>query len=221
MSEEEKGSGGAPENSGGVTQETEYQNPENQQSESSGSDGQYTDDQGNVVSYQSYLKLLNEKKKVADEKKRLEEERQRQENERLESEGKKDELIEKLKQQVQEKDQKFKEKVSTFVNSRLEDQVKAEASKMGCIDPDAVVRLADLSKISMDEETLQADTEHIRAVLDEMKNSRPYFFGKQSPNIDTSAPTTSAPQPPPVDLKNKSVEELKQLGFEISRGQKK
>ncbi|MFO0447765.1 MAG: hypothetical protein ACK52I_03585 [Pseudomonadota bacterium] len=140
------------------------------------------------VSYDTYKKTISQVKKLQAELKAREDLLEQEKQKTLEAEGNKDELISQLKSKVSELEKKTKETINSFAYVSLEAQVKAEAVKAGCIDPEAVMKLADLSEVEVDPKTFRADGDAVTSVLEALKKDRPYLFSKGGPKINSQVP---------------------------------
>ena len=142
----------------------------------------------NQVSYDTYKKTIAEVKKLKAELKTREEALTNAEQAKLQAEGNKDELINQLKTKLAGLEKTHKETFNNFVYSSLDSQVREEAAKLGCIDPDALVKLADLSSVEVDSKTFKADREQLLGVLEGLKKEKTYLFNKSGPKIHTQSP---------------------------------
>lgn len=161
------------------------------------------------VKYETYQRTLSEAKKAKARLAELEAKTSLLEQEKLEGEGKKDELIAKLKERVSDVEKKYKEGVGNFAYQSLQSQIQSEATKLGCVDVDALTRLVDLDVLDVDESTFRADSEQVRDLVESAKRDRPYLFSKKGPAIGPHIPNTTHAPSPENDLKKLSTEELK------------
>lgn len=173
------------------------------------------------VSYQTHRRLLAEKKKAQARLMELEERASRLEQEKLEAEGSKDQLIEKLKTQLAEKDKKYKSAIGNYAFTSVRSQIEAEASKVGCVDTEALTRLVDLDTLDVDDETFRADQEQVKMLIDEVKQKRPYLFSKHGPKLDPHVPNIGNTNPTPPNPDNLNAEELRKKIMEIDSQLKK
>jgi hypothetical protein len=160
------------------------------------------------VSYDTYKKTISEVKKLKAALKEREDALQKAQQEKLEAEGNKDELITQLKGKLSEVEKKHKETFNSFVYSSLDAQVREEAAKIGCIDPDAVVKLADLSSVEVDAKTFRADKTQLVEVLETLRKEKPYLFGKSGPKLNTKTPGGAPPEEKKKAFKDMSQQEL-------------
>lgn len=141
-------------------------------------------------------------------------------NEKLAAEGKKDELITQYKKQADELAKKNKELYANFAFANVKSQLASEAVKYGCVDVDALIALADLSAIEVDDQSFKADSEAVKSVVEQMKAKKPYLFSKATPKFDTSLPNGKVSDSKGMDLKEMSSAQLLKLAHELKRQQK-
>lgn len=195
MSEDQKVSSGQP-------GEVSDQNQGDTQAVTSGNDS---------VKYDTYKKVLGEKKAADQKLRELEMRLEQMEIEKATAEGNKDELLVKFQEQNRQLQDRLKQKDQAYAFANLSSQVKTEAAKMGCQDPDSLVKLMDLANIPVDPESYRADTDNIRMMLEDEKKSRPFFFGKQAPAIQDVSQSNTIHQKPVKDLSNLDRKELDEL----------
>jgi hypothetical protein len=133
-------------------------------------------------------KILGELKSERQKRRELEERLNQLESDKLKAEGNKDELIKSLQTKLEKSEKRTKELYGSMAQKTLNAQIKAEATKAGCIDPDAVMALADLSDLEVDAETFEADAEAVTEMITGLKKSKPYLFSKPGPKINTKLP---------------------------------
>lgn len=94
--------------------------------------------------------------------------------------------FEKLAQQKEQEANDLKLKYETEKRSNA---LQVAALQAGAVDTDAVVKLADISKIKLSDEG-SIDQESVKALVEELKTGKPYLFGAQGapapkPNMGT------------------------------------
>lgn len=179
MSEEEKGTSGAP------GQEASGQAQEYQQDPASGGSQ-------DTVKYETYKKTLGEAKKYKSQLEELQDRLSSLEQEKLQAEGNKEELIESLKKEVNQWKGKATKAVSSFAKSKVHEAMMREASKAGCQDPELVLRAyaQDLDEIDFDDQ-FNPDLDQLKTTLERVRQERPYLFGKEAPKIGSHQVKTS------------------------------
>ncbi len=152
------------------------------------------------------------KLKAEQEKARAHEERLAQiEQDQLAAAGKKDELIDSLKKQVKEHQDKLKSVTQTFALKSVNSQVMDAARAMGCEKPEVVMRLADLSSVSVSDD-FSVDAEALKTALDQVKSQVPELFKRTPGAIKDGSPATSVTGQKPIS--GMSISELQQLYME-------
>lgn len=104
---------------------------------------------------------------------------------KLESEGKHKEASEFYKKEADEWKVKFESATGSYATTIITSQVKAQAAQMGCIDPDALCKLAPMQDLADDvDENYIVKPEAVKGMLDMMQKRSPYLFKKQAPVIE-------------------------------------
>lgn len=167
-----------------------------------------------TVAHATYKKTVDEVKKLKEQLRLRDEKLSKAEQEKLEAEGKKDELIASLKSKNSELETSNKKTLNNFIFSSLDSQVREEAARLGCVDTDAVVKLADLTELEVSDKTFKADKGELTKLLEKMKKDKPYLFSKTGPKINTKMPNGKSvddnePAKEKEDLSKLSVDEIK------------
>lgn len=163
------------------------------------------------VSYDTYKKTLGEAKRLKEQLKEAQALKDRlvelEQNEQVRL-GKHEETIADLRKQVEAANKGKKEVFQKFAYKSLGEQVKSEALKHGCVDPDALMKLADLSDIEIDAETFEADREKLAEIVGGIKTTKPYLFNKSAPNINGKMPSGQKAEQKAIDFKKMSTLEI-------------
>jgi hypothetical protein len=112
----------------------------------------------------SRFKELTQRAKKADQ---YETEQKKLEEKKLKEEKKYEELVEKLEKEREEAQEKFRQSV-------IDMNIMQAAAKQGAVDQDAVVKLIDRSKVSLDD---NGNVAGVDEAIGELKESRKYLFG--------------------------------------------
>ncbi len=162
------------------------------------------------------------KEKAARERARLAEEKATKlEQEKLEAQGNKDEQIKTLNAQLKEAKKMQKDLYGNIARKTLSAQVKALATTAGCIDPDAVMALSDLSELEVDATTFEADAQDVQAMIADLKKAKPYLFSKSAPKINGKMPNGGTDRDEEKeDLSKLTMSELKKRLAEIDKKSK-
>lgn len=112
---------------------------------------------------------------------------------KLKEEGKHKELAEQLQKQLEELDSVHKKTKATYAFKTVTSQIREHAVKSGCVDPDAMIKLATanglLDSVEPDDEfNLKAET--VKEIVSNAQKAMPYLFGKTAPQIRDGIPQT-------------------------------
>lgn len=190
--------------SGQADQQSSGESVADQQNPTSGSD---------KVAYETYKKVLSEKKARDTQLSELQNQLEQLQNEKLQKEGNTQELLDRYKTQSETFKSELEQTKRAYARATLSGQVKTEAVKLGCQDPETLIKILDLDNIPVDPTSFSADADNIKMLLEETKKSRPYFFGKPAPNVSdvSQQPTNYSQGTSSSDLKSKSREELQAM----------
>lgn len=189
------------------SQEMSSGQPEEQTSGQSGDTQQVSSGNGSVK-YETYKKVLGEKKAADARLRELEQKVESFEVQTMQEGGQLKELVEKLQKQNQTYASQIKEKEHKYAHATLSSQIKTEAVRMGCLDPDRLLKLMDLSAVPVDPETYTTDNDGIRLLLEEQKKTLPFFFSKAAPTVHDVSGANTVPQESTVDFSSMSRTEL-------------
>lgn len=156
------------------------------------------------------LKIVNQeakenRKRAQDEKKRREE----QEKTALAEKGQFKELAEVWQRKATEAESKSQKLTEAFALKSVSDTVVMEAQRLGCVDPEALASLINLKDLPLDD-GFNVDRAHVRAVLEDVRKAKPYFFQKPAPKVLDTTPAKSD-APPAFDLNKLSLQERAQM----------
>jgi len=131
------------------------------------------------------LEAKQSRQKNAELKKQLEE----REKSKLADQGQFKELADIWQRKATESEAKATKLQQAFAVKTIADTLSLEAQRMGCIDTDALVNLIQLDQVPIDD-TFNVDKNSVRAMLEDFKKTKPYFFQKQAPKIADVSPAT-------------------------------
>jgi len=155
-----------------------------------------------TVKYESYRKVLGEKKRLASEYGEMKAELETLKQADLEAKGKQSELIDQLRKQNKELQDKFEKTHLSFGEKVLKSQVSAGAKAKGCVDTDALTQLADFSTVEIRDDYTVSDDD-LSGVLEAAEKKYPYLFKKQAPTV-TDGPLSNKK----VETGGKSLEDI-------------
>lgn len=173
------------------------------------------------VSYESFQKVLGEKKKtqarLAENQQELEaikEQLEAMNQDKLQAEGKKDELIKSLQSKVQELSGQVKEKDSQYGWTLVQSKLKEEALKQGCKRADVFMNLLVAEKDELATvrvgENFEVDSESVKSLVERAKEKYQDIglFGQPTPAVHDAVPNSEKPK---KDLSQMSTNELKNM----------
>jgi hypothetical protein len=163
-----------------------------------------------TVKYDTYNRVLGEKKKLQSEYESLKEKVTTLEQGQLQSEGKKDELIESLRKQNAEVSGKLSAAVSNFAIGNAKQALAEQANKLGCNDLGLLSKAVEDKLTTIDyDDGFNPNSDQVRMLLDEAKNSHPLLFSKSAPTLGSHQLNPNATvDPDKKSLKDLSKEEL-------------
>lgn len=132
------------------------------------------------------------------------------EDSKLEEQGQFKEAWEKTKQELSEVKGKLTAKEEKYKMSVIASQIATEAVKLGCLDTRSMVQLAYndglLKDLEIDDD-FNVSAESVSAVVDSFRKTRPYMFGKKTPDIKDGVPANGKPAAEAGGIENLSLEE--------------
>lgn len=168
-----------------------------------------------VVAYDSYQKVLDEKKRVQESAMKAHQTIERLQQEKLSAEGKKDELISVLQEKVNGLETKIEKTGKNYAWNTLTGAIKREAIKNGCTDADKLIKLmgdADLKSITIGED-FSIESESLKTVIEKNKKENFFLFKDSNKKIANGTPnnTNNFSENKELDLSKLSIDELKEL----------
>jgi hypothetical protein len=182
MSDDLKVSNGAPELADG-----EVVDQQNQPT----TEAVTTKGKSDTVAYETYKKVLATAKKREQELEVERAEKQKLLEEKLQVEGKKDELIESYKKKYSDLESKFKKSVGSFAANTLSQAISLEASKDGCIDTAALLKLVELNSDMIDDD-FNVSGDSVKELVEKGKKDFPFLFQKTATAAKTGTPKNGA-----------------------------
>lgn len=182
------------------------------------------------VSYESYLKAVEEeknaRKRAQDSESRAQELQSRlQEFQRkeMEAKGEYEKLNQSLVQEVESLTQALKKKDAAFFDAMVKSSVKTEAVKAGCSNPDKLIKL--LSK--EDYEILQADAdgysfkrESLQSLIDKAKKENDFLFKKPEVKVNDLSPKSKVETQKTKSVNDMTKEELEQAILALNKNRR-
>lgn len=195
MSVDAENPSGEPDNISDVT-------PDQDKSKASGKD---------LVSHDTYKKTVGEVKRLKEQLKEAlvlkEKLAELEQNEQM-RQGKHEETIATLRKQLDDTKKSERAVFQKYAFKSLGEQVRVEAMKHGCVDPDALMKLADLSDVEIDAETFEADKDRLAEIVAGVKTAKPYLFNKSGPKINGKMPSGEKAESKNIDFKKMTSGEI-------------
>lgn len=157
------------------------------------------------VSFDSHQKLLKEKKSLLSKYSELESMVSKLSQEKDMAEGNKDKVIDELKKQNQQIKSDFEKTKQTYTWSTLTSEIKREAAKNGCKDPDKLLRLMsdeDLRSLEIGED-FSIDSGSLKELIEKNRKENHFLFDSSIKQTVAGIPSKK----PPVE-QEKSIKEL-------------
>lgn len=192
-------------------------NPSGSAGKASGTSSEGQDQQ--TVAYESYAKLLSEKKKLQEsnsvDKAKLVE----YEQAKLEAEGKLKEALDNQKKQTIEAKDQFKNLFETVSTKVLKQQFYREAEKLGCVDAELAYLATSFDGVEFTKD-LEFDHSVLANKLQDLAKAKPMLFKKDVKMPNDLTPTGSiVPQNQKAISDLSSSEQLAMLNQVINSGQ--
>lgn len=151
------------------------------QSKASGS----TEKKEDVVKYETYKKVLAEKKARDERLSAMEARLKEYEQRDLESKGKHEEVISSLRDQVRNLQGEVAKRDKAYVMSKVEGAIKTKALAAGCLNPDKLLRLLDGDKINSLEvnDRYEVSEQDVDFLVSEAKKENEFLFKKSRANV--------------------------------------
>lgn len=180
------------------------------QEDSAGGESDKTKDS---VSFDSYQKVLKEKKLYLSKYSELEAQVAQLRQEKDMAEGNKDKVIEELKKQYQQVKTDFEKTKQNYTWSTLTGEIKREAMKHGCKDPDKLLRLMsddDLRSLEIGED-FSINPGGLKEIIEKNKKENHFLFESSPKSAAVGVPGKKAPVEPEKNIKDMSLDELRTL----------
>lgn len=160
------------------------------------------------VAYETYTKVLGEKKKLQEELKGLSSRLEQIENEKLQAEGQWKEVAEKNKKLAEEMKSKNVNLIKSVSERAIKSQFLREAEKLGCLDADLAYKAISFEDLEVTED-FEFDGTKLVSKIQELTKAKPHLFKK-----DFNLPPDVTPKGqsvPSKALHELSEQELKQM----------
>ena len=145
------------------------------------------------------------RQRLADEKKKRED----AERKALADAGNWQEIANRATQDAEAAKERAEKLKQAFAVKTISDRVALEATRLGCIDSDLLVNVLPLDQVQTDE-SFNVDTNSVRALIEDVRKTKPYLFKKESPKVaDVTPGKTAVTTGKPVEkMSSKEIEQL-------------
>jgi multidrug efflux pump subunit AcrA (membrane-fusion protein) len=164
------------------------------------------------VSYDSYSKLLGEKKKLQTEAENMRGKLAEIEQAKLEAEGKVKEALENQKKLTEQYKNKNLEIVKTVSNKAVRSQFFREAEKLGCVDADIAMKAVTFEDLEITDD-FEFDNQKLVGKIQELTKSKPYLFKKDFKLPEDVVPNSQNNKSGSLD--DLSIEQLSKMFKEL------
>ena len=167
----------------------------------------------NKVAYESFQRVLDEKKRTQSENEALKQKLSQIENERLEHKGNLEEALTNYKQQLEAKENELRQVKTTFATNQINSKIESALAKKGCKNPTKAIRLMDdvdyQALIQDVDDNLNPSENTLSFVLDKFQKENDFLFGKPAPQIADGVPG-GIKQPKPENEKQKALKAMRE-----------
>jgi hypothetical protein len=169
-----------------------------------------------AVAYETYKRVLGEKKKLEEKYEAMSAEISSLKDAKLESEGKTLELLDSTKKRLSETENRFKKAVGSFSYRLVSSAISQEAAKLGCTNVQDLIALSDLSGIEVNDD-FAVSTEQVAELVEKQRRERPYLFTKTAAKANVGA-GVSMPDAKPDNSKLSLREQAKLVFSQPKKG---
>ena len=160
------------------------------------------------VAYETFSKLLGEKKKLQSEMSEMKAYKDQLEAEKLQAEGKWKELAENNKKLADEFKSKNLNIVKNVSEKAIRSQFMREAEKLGCVDAEIAMKACSFDDLEVTED-FEFDNQKLVGKIQELTKSKPYLFKKDFKMVQDINPSNNSIST--KSLTDLSENELKEL----------
>lgn len=160
------------------------------------------------VAYDTFSKLLGEKKKLQSEMAEMKAYKDQLEAEKLQAEGKWKELAENNKKLADEFKSKNLSIVKNVSEKAIRSQFMREAEKLGCLDAEIAMKACSFDDLEVTED-FEFDNQKLVGKIQELTKSKPYLFKKDFKMVQDINPSSKSISTKPLtDLSENELKEL-------------
>lgn len=153
--------------------------------------GKVEADQSNdTVAYETYRKVLSEKKSRDERLGQMEARLKEYEQRDLESKGKYEELLSNLREENKSLRDEVGKRDRAYIMSKVHSAIKTKALEEGCRNPDKLMRLIDEERIRSLEvdQNYNVSLKDVEMLVNEAKRDNDFLFKRDRPNVADGTP---------------------------------
>lgn len=187
-----------------------------EQSEASGKPEKKQEDK---VAYETYRKVLTEKKARDQQLSEMEQRLQEYEQRELERKGEFEGLISNLREENKNLKDKISQRDKAYIMSKVNNAIKTKAVEAGCKNPDKLLRLIEPERINSLEvdDQFNVDTKSVEYLVNEAKKENDFLFKQQRANVQDGNPVDRPVVSEDKKVKDMSIDEIKDLYKQLSK----
>ena len=160
------------------------------------------------VAYETFSKLLGEKKKLQSEMSEMKAYKDQLEAEKLQAEGKWKELAENNKKLADDFKSKNLNIVKNVSEKAIRSQFMREAEKLGCVDAEIAMKACSFDDLEVTED-FEFDNQKLVGKIQELTKTKPYLFKKDFKMVQDINPSNNSISTKPLtDLSENELKEL-------------
>ena len=160
------------------------------------------------VAYETFSKLLGEKKKLQSEMSEMKAYKDQLQAEKLQAEGKWKELAENNKKLADDFKSKNLNIVKNVSEKAIRSQFMREAEKLGCVDAEIAMKACSFDDLEVTED-FEFDNQKLVGKIQELTKSKPYLFKKDFKMVQDINPSNNSISTKPLtDLSENELKEL-------------
>lgn len=133
----------------------------------------------------------------------------------MNEQGKFKDAYEKTKAELEDERKGRQKDKSTFAYRTVSQQLAAEATKLGCLNAQALVKIATadglIDELEISQDTFEIDSNSMKSVLERAQKENPFLFGKPTPKLADGTPGVNRSNGGTPDLSKLSMDQLVEL----------
>lgn len=148
------------------------------------------------VAYDTYRRVVGKSKKVMAENDELKQRLNLIEQDKMAADGKKDDVIKSLREELGQTRSQLDSQKQNYAWNIFSSNIKAEAAKRGCKDPDKLLKLLDkedLGSVEVDD-NYTVNRDDLSRLMDKAIRENDFLFGKPAVKVNDVTPSNEKPE---------------------------